>query len=238
MAEDDVRKGEIFFGLGGQRAVTLRASADTHHRFQAKQDETCEAKTLLFELHSWDEAASEMIMHSTVEWLGTRRRAGQGRRQLDTPESACTLVVFYNYLGFFLRWTAFKWRVWPFQKHRTPASSSSGGCDVDLKCEPSPAWQTPSPSSPALSSHPPTTPIPPYLIWTRNPPAPPTLPVDHGTSLLGLSVVIGSARFLQLHADVVLIQFSWVTKHELLGKALQKYRRQMCQALDYTNTAR
>lgn len=49
--------------------------------------------------------------------------------------------------------------------------------------------------------------------------------MDRGTSLLGLRVVIGSARFLQLRADVVLIQFSQVTEHELLGKVLHKHRR-------------
>lgn len=63
----------------------------------------------------------------------------------------------------------------------------------------------------------------PPTNWTRTPP--PTLPVDRGTSLLSLRVVIGSARFLQLRADVVLIQFSWVTEHELLGKVLHRHRR-------------
>ena len=60
----------------------------------------------------------------------------------------------------------------------------------------------------------------PHPKKQSTPPRP--LPVDHGTSLLGLSVVVGSARFLQLGADAVLIQFPRVTNHELLGKVLRK----------------
>lgn len=84
----------------------------------------------------------------------------------------------------------------------------------------SPARPVAPPSCLTLSSPPP---IPPRVTWTRTPP--PTLPVDRGTSLLSLRVVIGSARFLQLRADVVLIQLSQVTEHELLGKVLHKHRR-------------
>lgn len=53
--------------------------------------------------------------------------------------------------------------------------------------------------------------------------------MDHGAPLLGLSVVVGSARFLQLRADVVLVQLPQVAERELLGKVLQEHRRQMGQ---------
>ena len=78
----------------------------------------------------------------------------------------------------------------------------------------------------AMPQHFPPQPIPSHLTQTRfyihpHPSQTPTLPVDRGTFLLDLSVIIGSTRLLQLPADVVLVQFPQVTKCELLGKVLQ-----------------
>lgn len=46
--------------------------------------------------------------------------------------------------------------------------------------------------------------------------------LDRAAPLLGLSVVVGAARLLQLRADVLLIQLPQVADHELLGEGLQE----------------
>ena len=85
---------------------------------------------------------------------------------------------------------------------------------------PAPTLPTPTYSNPAKTlPHPDPLPL-------HTPPTPtPTLPVECGTSLLGLSIVVGSTGLLQLRADVVLVQFPQVTDHELLSKVLQKQNR-------------
>lgn len=79
-----------------------------------------------------------------------------------------------------------------------------------------------SPSTQEVAAQPPNTPTPTSPI-----PQPICFQWTAVAPLLCLSIIVGTACFLQLLAQVVFFQFSWVADHELLGKVLQRWNEIM-----------